>query len=200
MANVKSVSPNTPPETMQRNCSVLLVCSILLVVSVISVLYDDALLTALQRIHHPYLDSLFWLVTQFAVIIALFFCGGSILLWKKKKEWIIPLWITGIIAGALSLAIKAIVERPRPLGEASFLWFPDYSFPSTHATVAVSAVPILWHFFPKLRWILVTLACAVVISRVYLGVHYASDVLFGSLLGYSVGWGVLSLWNGYLHQ
>ncbi|MBY4797873.1 phosphatase PAP2 family protein [Collinsella sp. AGMB00827] len=93
----------------------------------------------------------------------------------------------GLVA-LLNLGLKSIVQRPRPIGfriaEAS-----GFSFPSGHSMVAMAffglIVWLVWHYGKdQKRRVLLTAAFAIIIvmigvSRIYLGVHYASDVLAG---------------------
>ncbi|WIV11592.1 phosphatase PAP2 family protein [Proteiniborus sp. MB09-C3] len=61
----------------------------------------------------------------------------------------------------------------------------DYSFPSGHTTASFSMATILTYYFPQLMIIFITLAFLVGISRIYLAVHYPSDVIVGIILGVS---------------
>jgi undecaprenyl-diphosphatase len=65
--------------------------------------------------------------------------------------------------------------------------------PSGHATTAFAAALAVGLVHPRLRWPLVVLAALIAISRVWLGVHYLSDVLAGAALGSAVS---LTLWFG----
>jgi membrane-associated phospholipid phosphatase len=114
---------------------------------------------------------------------------------------LLPLWVTGatvIIATALGTVIKNLTDRPRPpLADRDFqplIELPQSSaMPSGHALTAFAAATVLSTIAPRLRWPLVALAGTIALSRVYLGVHYPSDVLVGSALGVGVGLGVLDL-------
>jgi undecaprenyl-diphosphatase len=58
-----------------------------------------------------------------------------------------------------------------------------YSFPSGHATVSFACAAVLAAALPRLRVPLFALAALIAFSRVYVGVHYPSDVVGGAALG-----------------
>lgn len=98
----------------------------------------------------------------------------------------------------LNLAIKKLVRRPRPFITDVHLtpvYRPgEYSFPSGHTSSAFSAVTSLSRVYPK--WYVIApsflWASAVGYSRMYLGVHYPTDVTAGAILGagtaFAMGW------------
>ena len=65
--------------------------------------------------------------------------------------------------------------------------------PSTHATSAFAAAIAVGFVHPKLRWPLLMLAALISLSRVWLGVHYLSDVIVGAVVGCGVAWAVWSV-------
>ncbi|MBT3408988.1 phosphatase PAP2 family protein, partial [Candidatus Woesearchaeota archaeon] len=83
--------------------------------------------------------------------------------------------------------IKIIVARDRPDQIEYLFGFVDYSFPSAHAATSFAAVPILDKEYPMLKWFWILFASLIAISRLYLGVHFLSDVIAGSLVGFIIG-------------
>jgi undecaprenyl-diphosphatase len=95
-----------------------------------------------------------------------------------------------VLADVLALAVKAIVNRPRPHIDPLVRVPTDWSFPSGHAATSFAGATMLSLFFPRLAPVLYGLAVAIAFSRVYVGVHYPLDVAAGAVLGTAVGWGV----------
>lgn len=117
---------------------------------------------------------------------------------ERKEHWF---FLPIVLATALSevfgnWSLKLFFARNRPpvsLG-AIFVTNPprDFSFPSGHATFAWALAIVLAAKEPRLKYFYYTLAILICFSRVYLGVHYPSDVVSGSFLGLAIGW--FSLW------
>lgn len=94
-----------------------------------------------------------------------------------------------LVTYGLTVALKELVDRPRPAGTEPPVPMPDSSsFPSGHASTAFAAAAALAVFAP--RWAaagFLSVAALVGISRLELGVHYATDVAGGAVLGAAVG-------------
>lgn len=69
------------------------------------------------------------------------------------------------------------------------------SFPSSHAVNNFAFAILLGSFFKEYKFHFIILASLVAFSRVYVGVHYPSDVIFGSILGCIIGFVFV-----YLHR
>jgi undecaprenyl-diphosphatase len=65
--------------------------------------------------------------------------------------------------------------------------------PSGHAATAAAAAGVVALLHPRRRLPLAPLVAAIALSRVYLGVHYPSDVLAGAALGLAIAWAVVAL-------
>ena len=96
-------------------------------------------------------------------------------------------------AGLLVTLSKELFDRARPPAGAGIdpvgLVPASASFPSGHAATAFAAAVAVGLIHPRLRLPLLGLAAVVALSRVYLGVHYATDVLAGTALGVALGLG-----------
>ena len=122
-----------------------------------------------------FIDYVAWYILFTLVII--------IILLRKEYNKIMPLIISLGLYLILTNGLKIIFSRPRPFVELENELVqtvnPYRSFPSGHAAAMFTLLPFL--SFIKITWI--TLSIIVMLSRVYLGVHYLSDVIFGMLLG-----------------
>jgi undecaprenyl-diphosphatase len=96
--------------------------------------------------------------------------------------------VTGGIALALYKSLKLVTRRERPCHFATEIValvppLDRYSFPSGHTLHAVSFSTVAISYVPGLAWILVPFTMLVASSRIVLGLHYPSDVLFATLIG-----------------
>lgn len=99
-------------------------------------------------------------------------------------EWLVSLVISHIVVRA----IKRLVTRERPFNilkniNTFDINLKDYSFPSGHTTAIFSIITVLSINLPFLKYFFVALAVIIGISRIYLGVHYPSDVIVGIIIG-----------------
>lgn len=94
-------------------------------------------------------------------------------------------------AGVVTYGLKQLIGRKRPLDET----IGNPSMPSGHAAIAFSAATILGYQYPKWRIPLYIGAGMVGVSRIYLGRHYASDVIIGAGIGTAMG---IIVWNNRL--
>ena len=105
----------------------------------------------------------------------------------RRARW---LRATGTVAAtyALNTAIKAVVRRGRPAFEelpALIATPTQLSFPSAHASSSFAAARAFSGLLPARP--LLAIASLMGVSRVYLGVHYPSDIAAGALLGLAMG-------------
>lgn len=142
----------------------------------------------------PVLDhSMPWftyLGSHFAVILFIIF---SWILTKQRKV-LRHLVLLYAIQFAITYGLKFLIQRERPLlfldvslkiskspGEII-----DPSFPSAHTVFAFMMATILAQWFPRYRIIFFVFAGIIGWTRIYLGLHYPTDVIAGALLGYGI--------------
>lgn len=114
-----------------------------------------------------------------------------LLLTIKNKLTGLIIFLNSALCGALNQILKMIVQRPRPVGYR-LIEESGYSFPSGHSMVSAAFYGFLIYLVYKniknkyVKYIIITILSLLVlcigISRIYLGVHYASDVLAGFLI------------------
>jgi len=156
-----------------------------------SFLLDNLAFETINSIKNPVIDYLLESMAHLSSIIFIFLIMTTLFLWSERKgEWIPILWSSFIITTILGYVFKFDFARARPLAVKfiPFLGLVDYSFPSLHTAVCFSVVPILDKEFPKLRWFWILFAILVGFSRIYLKMHYLSDVIAGALLGMIIGY------------
>jgi undecaprenyl-diphosphatase len=145
----------------------------------------------------PFLDKFFSLITNvnnwyIAYVILLFICfikGG-----KRGKIAALLVILLIVVTDQLGhKVIKELIQRARPCNSLLDALTPlgcqgTYSFPSNHATNNFAAAVFFYILYPKLKWALFITASFVALSRVYLGLHYPSDILGGAVIGSSFGY------------
>ena len=152
---------------------------------------DVAILQFVQNhFHNGFTDFIFPIITTLGNAGAVWLVIGlCLVITKKYRRYGILLFITLALTYSLGeFVIKPIVARPRP-----FLGFPgqvllispphSYSFPSGHAASSFAAATVLWRTNRKFGSVGFVLAVLIAFSRVFLFVHYPSDVLAGAILG-----------------
>lgn len=156
---------------------------------------DRELAHELHRTITPFRAAFFKVVTLFGyqlvyVLAALVAVG---LLWRKQWLYLTMGAVTVFGGMLLNSVLKALIARPRPFFIDPVMVEVFYSFPSGHAMTAMVAYGfgayLLWQVV-KPSWLRAvvlfgaTLMIVLVgISRLYLGVHYFSDVIGGFLAG-----------------
>lgn len=119
-----------------------------------------------------------------------------LLMVPRQTRWIGITSLAAIVIGALitNVTLKNLVARTRPYEVVEGLVLliekqRDYSFPSGHTCASFAAVGVYWRMLPKKFGIpLVILAAMIAFSRLYVGVHYPTDVLAGLLIGLFAAW------------
>ena len=120
---------------------------------------------------------------------------ATLIVLARRHDWF-RAWAVALVAGGgllLSAMLKLVFHRARPLTAAEFMAHPSYSFPSGHAmnsmiTYGFLALLLLDRVHERGRRIAIVfgalaLTGAIGFSRVYLGVHFMSDVAGGWLAG-----------------
>lgn len=146
-----------------------------------------------------------FLISDFATPIAKFITnlGGAIFLITltislfiliRNRKIGISIFLNLVIVTVLNQLLKNILQRPRPT-EYRIIEETGYSFPSGHSMVSMAFYGYLIYLIYKyvknkyIKWISIVLfsilICSIGVSRIYLGVHYTSDVLGGFCISIS---------------
>lgn len=163
----------------------------------------------LQSIDIPLFNPIMKFVSHWLpASIITFLLVVTLWLLKKRLEAIFVAALTSS-AGLISWLLKELISRPRPSGELVQLLDGGLglSFPSGHATLAIVFCGFLFYLAPRLvkppvaigilRFILIALILLVGMSRIYLGVHWTSDVVGGLFLGGLLLYPAIVLYNNY---
>jgi len=139
-----------------------------------------------------------WFITYIVLLGISFFKGG-----KRGKIAVLGVILLIILTDRLNATlVKDIFHRLRPCNALSDAITPlgctgTFSFPSNHAVNNFAAAFFFYKLFPKLKWVLFITASLIAMSRVYLGLHYPSDIFGGAVIGSAFGYlfalGVLTL-------
>lgn len=159
---------------------------------------DGGILLWIQaHLRAPGLDCAVSFYTTLGNAGLLFLAAAAVMLCFKKTRKAGAAALLAMVIGLIctNLILKHLVSRPRPWLEVAGLTAlvtenDPNSFPSGHTTAAFAFASALWRTAPD-KWMRRTaLVCAVLmgLSRLYVGVHYPSDVLVGVLVGLLSGW------------
>jgi undecaprenyl-diphosphatase len=133
-----------------------------------------------------------WFTHLGSVVAVILFIVFSSILSKSRKLFYRLLLLYGI-QSAILYGLKYLVGRQRPVlmeissrisaGPGEIL---DPSFPSGHTLYAFMMATLLAFWFPRYKIVFIIIACLIGWTRIYLGLHYPTDVIAGGILGYGV--------------
>ena len=159
---------------------------------------DGQILHWIQELRTDWLTAFFTTVTHLGDGGALWILAGVALLIPKKTRRagiavLAALLVTFVV---VNLILKPVIARTRPyevIEGLRLLVSPahDYSFPSGHSSSSMAAAVAMAGALPRrmraIGWCAVVLAVMICISRLYIGIHYPSDVLIGAAIGFLCG-------------
>lgn len=134
------------------------------------------------------LNVFFSIITNFGFdITVLFFIPIMLFYNKKQKKPAHSLLLGLVLSIAAAFFLKVIFAKTRPDMALSYpMQVIDYTFPSMHSAIAFASLPILARNIKYARYFTI-FAVLVAFSRLYLGFHYLSDIIFGAFAGYLIG-------------
>ncbi|MBQ5968507.1 MAG: phosphatase PAP2 family protein [Clostridia bacterium] len=159
--------------------------------------FDLSVFAWVQSIRTPALSALLVAITRLGKWGAVFVALGVCLLLTRRFRKLGAAILVAILVTELgnNFVLKAAFDRPRPFALTMDWWtevyrYPDLvprphssSFPSGHAACAFAAAFTCLRYDRRIGAGVTVFACVMAFSRVYVGVHYCTDVLFGALAG-----------------
>ena len=207
MGIIMTVDPQPRSEVRPLMLGVLLLAALLVLFTTLLwvVAIDTAAFTVDRYVdelfathRQPPLTLLFLWLTYLGkgpVIAVCALLTGAVLLWRGSRQYLVALAIALGGAEASVQLIKRAVGRARPDPHLAYHVELTFSFPSAHATLAAAFYGMLAYMImqevenPVQRRVALSatilMAVGIAVSRLYLGVHYLSDVAAGFLLGLS---------------
>lgn len=173
-----------------------------MVISTISQL-DIAALQAIQTMANPALTQLMLAITFFGTPV-FFVLLAALVYWHGHENRSFFLMNLALFSSAVVGALKFAAARERPSADLFKVLASDASspaFPSGHATLAAGFFSYAYTFVKtKTRAFFAVMVAAVAFSRLYLGMHFPSDVIAGILLGLILGKANLIARNRLFHR
>lgn len=174
---------------------IIILLSIIITIITIRVMTTDELLIDkiayklfVEKLRTPSLNNLMKIIATISNTPATVIFIILLLIFIKNKKVALTIPINLLIITSINQILKLIFQRPRPLGYR-LLEIGEYSFPSGHAMTSMALYGLLIYLAYKLvknknlKVLFITISIFMIIiigiSRIYLGVHYCSDVLVG---------------------
>ena len=156
----------------------------------LSFLIDSQILSAVIMIQSALIIQLFSYITVLGEILSVILIGIFLSIFiVKYKMRLLPLWASLLTVFILLFLVKILIMRPRPfeiLETASIVSTNLSSFPSGHSMAAFALLPfvsVMWEKYSYAFWLM---AILIAFSRIYLQVHYLSDIVAGAFIGYLI--------------
>jgi undecaprenyl-diphosphatase len=157
----------------------------------------------------PLMQATSYVSAPIPAIIIVALVAGGLWIWRKRLE-AISVALSAGSATLISWLLKLLIDRPRPSHELVPILERTFgsSFPSLHATCALALGGLLFYLTPRLvrqvvlsgivRSIIAIVVLLIGVSRIYLGVHWTSDVVGGLFLGGLILYPSISLYHNYV--
>jgi len=162
--------------------------------------YDNELLLWVQALRRPVMDRFFLGLTEMGNI---YFAAGLalilfLLLKGQRKFIVLELLLASFATYCMVGFLKNWFQIPRPFDSLDLVpavLSGGFAFPSGHAAIAFTLATTMCVRFKRFCIPIACCAVLVGISRIYLGVHYATDVLAGALLGVGMSFSVRKIFS-----
>lgn len=177
---------------------VLLIFFIIIMILVITcniTTFDDNIYNLLYSLRSSSMDLIMKTITQFGNTIPVIIITLVLMITLTSRKEVFLIGSNTILTVGSNQILKHIICRPRP-NHLRLIVENGYSFPSGHAMISICLYGLLIYLVNKkiknkllkivLTILLIILILGIGISRIYVGVHYPSDVLGGYLLSLSI--------------
>lgn len=174
---------------------ILFVIVMVLVLIGKTTVFDDSIYNFLIGLRNNGVDIFFKTITKCGNIIPVIIISIIVLLFTKNNIDKVTLCTTVLTTVASNQVLKHIICRPRP-DHLRLIKEGGFSFPSGHAMISMSLYGLLIYLVYKninnkyLKVLLIIILSMIIIligsSRIYVGVHYPSDILGGYLLSFGI--------------
>jgi len=162
---------------------------------------DFKILYLINNLHSPLLDKIMVFITKLGDAGIIWIALAIVLLFIKKTRKCGILMLISLILGLIlgNVLLKNLIQRPRPcwIDNNILLLIPnpvDYSFPSGHTLASFEAAIMIFLHNKKWGVPAIILAILIAFSRMYLFVHFPTDILAGAILGIAIS---ICVYYGY---
>jgi len=171
---------------------------------IVSFIFDRNISAFLTSMPGPVVNTVAIVFSFIGSTWGILVLGVLLMLFIKKKRAIPAVLISLAVTLLSTAALKLIIARARPftlgfsapafLIKASYTQW-DFSFPSAHAAAVFAILPWIDKKNKKLRVAWIIFGILVGLSRIILGLHWASDVIAGALIGFAISVGIKKLFK-----
>lgn len=157
----------------------LTVFCIAIALFILALIFDAQIISLIALIKNPGLDTIFsWLlfIQRDIIFYPLIILITSIILFPKERKKIHQYIFSLVIVAALGIALKFIVDRPRPNLSS------NHSFPSGHSLLLFTSLSFFKNKTLRIIWFI--FSCLLLLARVWFNLHYPSDIIAGAIIGY----------------
>lgn len=155
------------------------------------------------HLRHPILDALMRFMSWIGNFGAIWVLAALALLLSGtgKHAAFCVMCALAVNVVLVNLILKRVARRPRPFANREdrnpmILAPTDFSFPSGHTFSSFAASTVIYMFFPQIGIFALVVAFLISFSRLYLYVHFVTDVLISIVLGVLTGYAVCRIYFG----
>ncbi|WP_036484641.1 phosphatase PAP2 family protein [Myxosarcina sp. GI1] len=157
--------------------------------------FDESILLSIHSVANPYLDRVMLTVTHLAnptAVLVVFGVSSLLLLWQRYYIELVMLAIASFGAYILNTELKLLFVKVRPQLWTQLITETSFSFPSGHALGSIVLYGFIAYLLAKeyskfaalIYTVATTLIAAIGLSRLYLGVHWPTDIIAGYGVGF----------------